>query len=172
MASEVRSEALIRAMTVADLSGVVAIEQQRYTHPWSRGNFVDSLSVGHEMTVIEQAGTLHGYTVSMVAVDELHLLNITVAPASEGQGYARRLLDALRQRAQALQLVTLWLEVRWSNLHARAVYAHYGFRPVAVRKGYYPLDTRRREDALVMSLPLDDAEPQATGPGGIADERP
>ena len=38
---------------------------------------------------------LLGYFVAMLGVDEAHLLNITVAPAYQRQGWARVLLDAL-----------------------------------------------------------------------------
>jgi len=35
-----------------------------------------------------------------------------------------------------------------------SVYAAHGFRRVGDRKNYYPLATGKREDAIVMSLPL------------------
>jgi [ribosomal protein S18]-alanine N-acetyltransferase len=157
---EARCEgAHLHPMALPDLPAVVALEQQVYSHPWSRGNFIDSMAAGHDMQVLVDADGLLGYAVAMWAVDEVHLLNITVAPRVQGRGHARHLLDALRERALDRGMVTLWLEVRLSNARAQQIYARYGFRQVAVRKGYYPLDTRRREDALVMSLPL------VAGPG-------
>ena len=152
---EARSEgARLHPMALPDLPAVVALEQLVYSHPWSRGNFIDSMAAGHDMQVLVDADGLLGYSVAMWAVDEVHLLNITVAPRVQGRGHARHLLDALRERALVRGMATLWLEVRVSNARAQQVYVRYGFRQVAVRKGYYPLDTRRREDALVMSLPL------------------
>ena len=32
---------------VDDVDAMLAIEQQVYSHPWSRGNFIDSLSAAH-----------------------------------------------------------------------------------------------------------------------------
>jgi ribosomal protein S18 acetylase RimI-like enzyme len=65
-------------------------------------------------------GTVLGYFVAMKGVDEVHLLNITVAPAIPAPGLGPR--DAGRTglwaRAQGVQW--LWLEVRVSNLRARA----------------------------------------------------
>ena len=104
--------------------------------------------------------TLLGYFVAMKGVDEAHLLNITVAPAFQLQGWGRLMLDALSLWARGEGAQWLWLEVRPTNVHAKGLYLRYGFREVGVRKGYYPeggtglLGTPGREDAVVMSLAL------------------
>ena len=90
----------------------------------------------------------------MPGVDEAHLLNITVAPEFQRQGWAHLLLDALQLWARSRSAQWLWLEVRVSNLRARAIYEAYGFRKVGERKRYYPATVGEREDAIVMSLPL------------------
>jgi ribosomal-protein-alanine N-acetyltransferase len=46
------------------------------------------------------------------------------------------------------------LEVRFSNARARQIYERYGFKAVGLRRNYYPLAPFKREDAVVMSLPL------------------
>jgi ribosomal-protein-alanine N-acetyltransferase len=94
-----------------------------------------------------------GYFVAMKGVDEVHLLNITVAPACQGQGWGRVMLDALAIWARGLGAQWLWLEVRTSNARAQDVYLRYGYRRVGERKGYYPADGGR-EDAIVMSFKL------------------
>ena len=99
-------------------------------------------------------GHLLGYFVAMLGVDEAHLLNITVAPAYQRQGWARVLLDALALWARGRGAQWLWLEVRASNLRAQQVYEAHGFRRVGERKRYYPAAHGQREDAVVMSLPL------------------
>jgi ribosomal-protein-alanine N-acetyltransferase len=89
-----------------------------------------------------------------MGVDEVHLLNITVAPAWQGQGWGRVLLDALAVWARGQGAQWLWLEVRASNARAQRIYEHHGYRRVGERKGYYPAGFGRREDAIVMSLKL------------------
>lgn len=144
-------------MDVRDLDAVSAIETGAYAFPWTRGNFVDSLAAGYLAEVLEdESGQLLGYFIAMVGVDEMHLLNITVAPAWQGQGLGRLMLHALAERARELGLASLWLEVRQSNQRARALYAHLGYAEVGLRRGYYPA-AGRREDAVVMSLVLQDA---------------
>jgi len=144
-----------RPMTVQDLDAVLAIEIRAYDFPWTRGNFIDSLAAGYWTVLrLDAAGQLLAYAVAMPALDEMHLLNLTVAPAHEGQGHARALLDALQAHCRAQGIVTLWLEVRPSNERARRLYARRGFRAVGLRRGYYPAPQGRREDAIVMSLAL------------------
>lgn len=148
-----------RDMLAADLVGVVNVEVRAYSHPWSRGNFIDSLAAGYVAELLESslAGVV-GYFVAMPGVDELHLLNITVAPDWQGRGHGSALLDVVQARAIERGLGTLWLEVRESNHRARALYRRRGFAEVGLRRGYYPAASGR-EDAVVMSLRL--------GPGGL-----
>ena len=143
-------------MNTADVDAVMAVEVAGYTFPWSRGNFIDSLAAGYPARVLPGAGgEVLGYFVAMLGAGEMHLLNITVAPAVQGRGHARTLIDALIQLCHEHRARDLWLEVRAGNDRARAMYAHLGFAQVGVRKGYYPAPLARREDAVVMSLKFD-----------------
>jgi ribosomal-protein-alanine N-acetyltransferase len=99
-------------------------------------------------------GHILGYFVAMQGVDEVHLLNITVAPEHQGQGWSRLLLDAMAVWARGLKAQWLWLEVRLGNARAIHVYEAHGYRRVGLRKGYYPAGPGQREDAIVMSLRL------------------
>lgn len=147
-------EVHLEPLALNRLDDLLAIEQQAYSHPWTRGNFIDSLASGYQIQLLMGGEQLLGYFVAMPGVDEAHLLNLTVAPAFQQQGWARVLLDALALWARGCQAQWLWLEVRASNLRARHVYGHYGFQQVGQRKRYYPADGPVREDAIVMSLSL------------------
>ena len=142
----------------SDFDEVMVIEQAIYDFPWTRGNFLDSLRAGYPAEVLRtpQDGVV-GYFVAMFGVDEVHLLNLSVAPALQRRGHARYMLDALRSIARAQRASQLWLEVRISNLNARGLYERYGFRNVGLRRGYYPARGRAREDAVVMSLQIPEA---------------
>jgi [ribosomal protein S18]-alanine N-acetyltransferase len=142
-------------MTTAQLDAVMAVEAAAYSFPWSRGNFIDSLAAGYHAHVLLGAQReLLGYFVAMPGVDEMHLLNITVAPAAQGQGHARLMIEALSVLCRERGARELWLEVRASNARARAMYLRFGFNQVGVRKGYYPAPFSHREDAVVMSLKI------------------
>ncbi len=142
-------------MTLADLPQVLAIEQTAYAFPWTRGNFVDSLAASHPTQVLRAAdGAVQAYSVAQRGVQELHLLNLTVAPMLQGRGLARALLDGLVALARDEAQQWLWLEVRESNQRAREIYRRYGFEDVGLRRGYYPAAAGRREDARVMRLAI------------------
>jgi ribosomal-protein-alanine N-acetyltransferase len=146
-------EAGLEPMTESRLGEVVAIERRAYAHPWTRGNFADSLRSGYQAQLLCAGDVIMGYFVAMQGVDEVHLLNITVDPEFQGQGWGRVMLDALALWARAQRAQWLWLEVRISNLRAQKVYLRYGYRRVGERKNYYPA-TNGREDAIVMSYKL------------------
>ncbi len=151
-------EAQFEPMTPAALEAVLRVENSAYEHPWSQGNFTDSLHAGYHALLLcggaMPEAELLGYFVAMKGVDEVHLLNITVAPVHQRQGWARVMLDALALWSRGQGAQWLWLEVRVSNARAKAIYEHYGFRHVGTRRNYYPAEGSRREDAIVMSLAL------------------
>jgi ribosomal-protein-alanine N-acetyltransferase len=146
-------EAGFEPMTEPRLDAVVAIERRAYRHPWTRGNFADSLRSGYQAQLLCAGETVIGYFVAMQGVDEVHLLNITVDPEYQGEGWGRVMLDALALWARAQKAQWLWLEVRTGNARAQQVYLRYGYRKVGERKHYYPAE-HGREDAIVMSYKL------------------
>ena len=147
-------EAVFEPLTPARLDALLAVEESAYTHPWTRGNFLDALAAGYQSQLLMAGEEILGYFVAMRGVDEVHLLNITVAPAYQGLGWARVMLDALAVWARGQGAHWLWLEVRVSNTRARHVYEAHGYRRVGERKRYYPAADGQREDAVVMCLPL------------------
>jgi ribosomal-protein-alanine N-acetyltransferase len=150
-------------LTVADLGAVLAIENAAYEFPWTRGNFIDALAAGnHAQGLRDAAGTLCAYCVAMAGVQEMHLLNLTVAPPCQHRGLARLMLDALVAASGAADARWLWLEVRESNQRAQVVYRRYGFEPIGVRRGYYPAAGGQREDAIVMRLACPTAAPKGS----------
>jgi len=175
------AEARFEPMLAPWLDAVLRVEEAAYEHPWNHTNFMDALHSGYQaQMLIADSGphapplggslppegadvpwggptahrTLIGYFVAMKGVDEVHLLNITVAPEFQGQGWAKLMLDALAVWARSQAALSLWLEVRVGNVRAQRVYEAHGFRLVGQRKQYYPAYNGQREDALVMSQRL------------------
>lgn len=142
-----------RPMIPADLPGIHLIELASYDHPWSIGNFADSLVAGYSMWVLEAEGEVMGYYAMMAAAGEAHLLNLTVAPVWRRHGLGRGLLGHCLARACEHQADSLFLEVRTSNTAAIALYHSNGFVDLAVRRAYYPARDGR-EDALIMKKDL------------------
>jgi [ribosomal protein S18]-alanine N-acetyltransferase len=159
------SELIFLPMNVADIDAVLAIESLSHPHPWTKGNFADSLAAGHWAYCIrpDENGTVQGsyldsnilwaYCILYPAVDELHLLNITVSPKLRGLGIGTRIMQAIEGVAASQNMPRILLEVRPSNQGAVGLYAKLGYEKIGLRKGYYPADltSGSREDALVMA---------------------
>jgi [ribosomal protein S18]-alanine N-acetyltransferase len=154
MSPDTSAQASFEPLLADRLDEVLRVEQRTYDHPWNHANFVDALHSGYQAQMLVADGYVLGYFVAMKGVDEVHLLNITVAPEFQGQGWARTMLDALALWTRGQGMQWLWLEARVSNVRALHVYERYGFRRVGQRKAYYPAGDGQREDAIVMSLPL------------------
>ncbi|MBK1672253.1 ribosomal-protein-alanine N-acetyltransferase [Ectothiorhodospira shaposhnikovii] len=142
-------------MRANDLGAVMEVEPRAYDYYWSEGIFRDCLRVGYSCWVLttRSTGELIGYGVMSLAVGECHVLNLTVRPESQGQGFGRYLLGALLDIARERQTETAFLEVRPSNVSAVSLYRSMGFNEVGIRKRYYPAE-KGREDALVMAMQL------------------
>ena len=152
-------------MQLADLDAVLEIESISHLHPWTRGNFTDSLAAGHWAYCIrpqvDQAikgsyldpAILWAYCILFPAVDELHLLNLTVSPKLRKLGLGSRMMSAIEGVAAQQKMPRIILEVRPSNTAAIHLYQALAYEQIGVRKNYYPLDaqTGNREDAIVMA---------------------
>lgn len=150
MSAEPRSlPASIREMRQTDVMAVAAIERSVYEFPWSAGIFRDCLLAGYVSVVLEQAGTVVGYSIMSVAAGEAHLLNLALAESARRRGYGRMLLTHQMDLARGAGAGSMYLEVRPSNGPALALYQQCGFEVLGRRKGYY----RARfgtEDAVVL----------------------
>ena len=125
--SAVLKSAELVPMREDDLADVVDIESAIYTHPWTRGNFADSLRAGYECHTYRMNGELIGYFVLMVAVGEAHLLNLSIAAAYQRRGHGTRLLEEATRLARVRGAANVFLEVRPSNRAAQDLYTAMAF---------------------------------------------
>lgn len=140
-------------MTLDDLPAVMAIENAAYPFPWTEGNFRDSIITGYSCWLCFEQDRLIGHAVLMQVIDEIHLLNITLAVDMQGQGRGHEFLAHLLSAARGQGGARMLLEVRPSNGRALAFYRREGFAEIGRRRGYYPA-ADGREDAIVMAREL------------------
>ena len=153
MSAVLRYAPQLVAMRERDLAEVLAIENSIYSHPWTRGNFADSLRAGYQCWTLRSGEGLLAYFVLMVAAGEGHLLNLSVSAVHQRRGHGGNLLTEAMRLARSGGALHLFLEVRPTNAGAKALYDRFGFRQVAVRPSYYPAHGGR-EDALVLTRAL------------------
>jgi ribosomal-protein-alanine N-acetyltransferase len=159
------SELSFLPMTTADLDAVLAIESVSHIHPWTQGNFSDSLAAGHWAYCVRpqledavrgsylDPEILWAYCILFPAVDELHLLNITVSPKLRRLGIGAKMMHAIEGVAAQQKMPRIILEVRPSNINAMQLYQALGYEQIGLRKNYYPVDaiSGLREDAWVFA---------------------
>lgn len=147
--------AKFRPMNVVDVNAIMQIEPHIYSHPWTRGNFTDSLNSGYSAWVMTELGAdeIIGYALLMMVLDEAHLLNLSIAKSYQKKGLGRYLLEHMLQIAKNHHAANMFLEVRASNISAISLYENMGFNEMVVRRNYYPADSGR-EDAVLMGLAL------------------
>ncbi len=153
MSAQLKPNLQLRPMQMDDLDAIMQIEPTIYTHPWTRGNFSDSLNSGYSAWILESEGKMIGYALMMMVMDEAHLLNLSIAKPQQKQGLGRYLLEHMLHIAKNHKTANMFLEVRPSNVSAIALYENMGFCEMAVRRDYYPA-VKGREDAVLMGLAL------------------
>jgi ribosomal-protein-alanine N-acetyltransferase len=153
MSAKKATDFRLNKLTESDLDRILEIEQLCFSHPWLRENFLIDL---HSKSSCCLAARVKeepvGFIIGWFVMDELHILNLAVEPGHRRRGIGRKLLSALLTRARKRDCRWATLELRASNKTARELYRGFGFRPVAVRKGYY---RRPKEDAVLMLMDLD-----------------
>ena len=122
--------AVLRAMTVDDISAVKQIEQTCFSDAWSEKLLSDLLeSEWDEAWVLTDTdGTRIGYANFRFLAGEGELMRIAVLPEYRGCGESKKLMDRLEISAKEKEAPDLTLEVRAGNTPAINLYKSYGFR--------------------------------------------
>jgi ribosomal-protein-alanine N-acetyltransferase len=135
-------------LSLNNLPDVLSIERVSFSEPWSEGLFLREMRHRNSHFVVFRLNLeVMGYGGFWLVRDEAHITNIAVHPLYRGQGYGAMILEHLLDTAVSRRASMATLEVRETNFIALNLYKKFGFRPVALQKGYYS-DTG--EDAIVM----------------------
>jgi len=141
----------ISLLTPDDLAQAYAIECRSHAFPWSEKTFASNQGERFINLRLDVGGKMAAFAITQVVLDEASLFNIAVDPAFQRRGLGRQLLQHLIDELIKRDVLTLWLEVRASNLPAIALYEQLGFNQVSRRPNYYPTASGR-EDAILMAL--------------------
>lgn len=157
--------AIVREMALDDVPAVHTLERELFpADAWPLDMFLAEIT--HETrgyVILETAGPepqVIGYAGVMSVAETADVQTIAVAPAAEGRGYGRALLDFLAREAKARGAEQILLEVRADNPRAQDLYLKNGYEHIRVRRRYY----NDGVDALIMRKPL----PPADHPQGEA----
>jgi ribosomal-protein-alanine N-acetyltransferase len=147
-----------------DLTGVLAVEAESFTNPWTRDMYAWELqnrSVCHIHVVRTAECTVAGFCAFWLVFDEIHINNVAIRPPFRSHGIGTALLQHVLEEGTRLGARRATLEVRASNAGARRLYERLGFYVAATRRNYY---TNPVEDALILWRDDRQAEPGGAGP--------
>ncbi len=144
---------MLRPLAPADVDSVFAIQQASpELAQWLRRDY--ERAARGEMTgwITEDAGKVLGFIIARQLADEMEILNFAVAPDSRRRQFGTALLRAAFDWGRANQVLSVFLEVRASNIAAIAFYEHHNFAAIGRRAKYYlsPI-----EDAIILAVKLD-----------------
>lgn len=141
---------MIRPAAEPDIPKIIEIERSSYADPWEESLFIEALgAAGKHLFVDEERNELAGYIVFEPVLDEGHITNLAVDKKYRGRGIAAELLNKVLDLAGKLNVKSIFLEVRESNVAAKKLYSKFGFKEIGRRKSYY---SAANEDALVLML--------------------
>jgi len=127
----------IRSAALNDVPAILAIEQQSPSAAHWTSEQYNKLVGSGVVLVAEEAGRLCGFVCAMAVAGEWEIENVAVAAELLRRGIADELVRELIRRAESEAASAILLEVRESNLPARALYEKHGLREVGRRPAYY-----------------------------------
>ena len=143
----------ISSLEPTDLPAAFHIEKRAHAFPWSEQTFASNQGERYLNLQLSVDGVMAAFAITQIILDEATLFNIAVDPAFQRRGLGRELLEQVIDEVEKRGVVTLWLEVRASNVAAIALYESLGFNEATIRRNYYPT-VDGREDAIIMALPI------------------
>ena len=123
-------------------------------NPWTAQNLLDSFEASANCYLIEYQCDCIGYCVVQSVLDEAELLNIVIFKPFQSRGFGAKAIQKLKLELAESGAKYLFLEVRASNVIARALYEKASFEVVNTRRHYYRVANQAAEHALVMRCNL------------------
>ena len=147
----------------SDLEAIVEIEKKTFNNPWTKHSILESIK-RNEILVFRNkksdelqhsrfcSNDLVGFLIFQQVVDEVSLLQVSIDPELQGNGFGK-ILCQFWLKTLSDEVKTIWVEVRASNVIAQSMYRSLGFKKCSERKGYYTKsDTKKKEDAYIYKL--------------------
>ncbi len=140
---------MIRSMKLSDLDQVCEIENEAFSHPWSKEDFeVELQSNPYALYfVLVEDDLIKAYIGIWLIYERAQITTIAVKKDFRSQGLSKILMNFLDTVCIENNVEEVSLEVRVSNIKAINLYHSFGFIEKGIRKDYYQ---DNHEDAYLM----------------------
>lgn len=151
-------EVKIRALNQNDMPRIMEINQYHLSNHWTEDKFKtvfdNNLYIIGLFIDNEDGEVLIGYSVYLICLAEVRILNFILHPQYRKNGFASKLLKYIINDSSEIGAKYIMLEVWVGNFTAIKLYNNHGFRVISNRKdfyvGIYP------KDAYLMELQIGD----------------
>lgn len=138
----------LRKMEEKDIDQVSKLEQDIFSMPWSKNDFLSSVkNPNHLYVVAAEQNRIVGYCGLWSVAGEGQITNMAVEKGVRGRGIGYQMLSYLIELGQQEKIQEFTLEVRESNKNAIHLYEKLGFHNEGIRKNFYE---KPQEDAIIM----------------------
>lgn len=145
----------IRRMYLEDLDQVTILDPKVFgVMHWTRSIFVKELSNPNALYLVAEGlerakpnGTILGYGGVWQVLDEMHIMTLGTDPEHRRKKIAESIIAYFINYAIQVEIRSITLEVRLSNIAAQNLYSRYEFHKQGIRKNYYESDG---ESALLL----------------------
>jgi [ribosomal protein S18]-alanine N-acetyltransferase len=150
-----RGEPVLSEATSRDAAAIAALHAASFRRGWSEQEVEGLLTDRHVIAHRAMMGaSMAAFIMSRLVEDEAEILSVAVAPARQGRGLARNLLNLHLRRLAGLGARAVFLEVDEHNSAAIRLYDRAGFREISRRPNYYPGAGGKAAAALVLRRDL------------------
>lgn len=138
---------IVRELTNDDLDVLIEIEKSLYKDPWNKEAYLRDLEndIAYNYVLVHDDVIL-GYYGFWIMFDNIDITKVSIRKELQGKGLSNILMKDFFSRISNLDIKSITLEVRVSNIKAINLYKKYGFKEISVRKKYYS----DSEDALIL----------------------
>ena len=125
-------------LTEEHLDSVLKIENECFSHPWSRQSLENELNnPASVFFAATENSEVIGYIGMSAVIDEGYIFNVAVTENYRRKGIGSALINELVTYCRKNNFAFVTLEVRESNRGAVSLYSDFGFIKVGERANYY-----------------------------------
>lgn len=148
---------IIRTAEKKDIEDIARIENSCFSVPWSLDAIEQEIcenKLAKFFIACDGEDNVVGFIGIWTLIDECQINKVAVLPEKRKLGIGKAILNHVLKLTREQGIKSWYLEVRESNIAAKALYKSAGFSSVGIRKGYY---VEPIEDAVLMNLEEIDA---------------
>ena len=120
------------------LAQLAEIHATAFAPGWSVDDFAAHMDLATDNIIdIIESGEVSGFVITRTAVDQAEILTIVVAPAHQGKGVGRSLLQLAEACVRERGADIMFLDVAADNSAAIHLYKKNGYHQCGTRPGYY-----------------------------------